>query len=359
MLRWSLVVFALLGLVALFGPLGAGSFGSAADAQVEPPGGVVMADPAAASAGGAVTTRDSSGGPEIVKVGFLVNNIQDIDLEHHRYQIDFYIWYQWSDPEFDPSKSMEFMNDAERWATMRAPAFEEPVQLEDGSFYFRERILSTFKRNLPLEDYPYDRPELQIVIEDAVLGTGELVFVPDDPPVEMSADLSVPGYDVGVPTVTVTDWEYRAMGAIDTGPTYSSRIVLTIPLNRPWLPYTAKIFIPLLIVVLCASIVFLIPPEHVDARFGLGISALLTLVALKWITDGELPLIDYLGLVDLLYLFAFIYVAVGLIETTYSTWQRGRGVDDAVLNRLSRTTLLVAGSVFLVSCIMTVVLFVI
>ena len=45
---------------------------------------VVMADPAAASAGGAVRTRDSSGGPEIVNVGFLVNDIQDIDPEHHR-----------------------------------------------------------------------------------------------------------------------------------------------------------------------------------------------------------------------------------------------------------------------------------
>ena len=101
------------------------------------------------------------------------------------------------------------------------------------------------------------------------------------------------------------------------------------------------------------------PPEHVDARFGPGTSALLTLVALKLITDGELPLLHHLGLVDLFHLFVFIYVAAGLIETTYSTWQRGRGVDDAVLNRLSRTTLLVAGSVFPVSCIVTVVPFVI
>ena len=46
----------------------------------------------------------------------------------------------------------------------------------------------------------------------------------------------------------VTDWEHRAMGAIDDGSTASLRIVLTIPLSRPWLPYTVKIVVPLFIV---------------------------------------------------------------------------------------------------------------
>lgn len=110
---------------------------------------------------------------------------------------------------------MEFMNDDERWDTMRAP---------------------TFKRSLPLEDHPYERPESQIVIEDVVLGTDEMVFMPDDSLVETSAVLSVPGYHAGTPTLTVADWEYREMGVIDIGPTYSSRIVLTIPLNRDGCP---------------------------------------------------------------------------------------------------------------------------
>ncbi len=50
--------------------------------------------------------------------------------------------------------------------------------------------------------------------------------------------------------------------------------------------------------VICAALVFLISPEHMDARFAMGLTALLTLVALKWVTDGEL--------VDSLYLLAFL-----------------------------------------------------
>ena len=358
--RWSLVVAGLLGvlgLLGLLGPLGTGGLNSPADAQVAPSTSMTESGLSTtttdATAAATTTTSNSSGTPAtpaIVKVGFLVNDIQDINLEQHRYQIDFYIWYQWTDPDLNPSASMEFMNDGERWATMRSPAFDKPVKLDDGSFYFRERVLSMFRGNLPLEDYPYDTPQLKIVIEDVVLGTDQLVFVLDDPAVVTSADLSVPGYAVGVPTATVTEWVYSPMGAIDSGSTTSSRIVLTIPMSRPWLPYTAKIFVPFLIIILCASIVLLIHPKHVDARFGMGISALLTLVALKWITDGEIPNVDYLGLVDSLYLMAFLFIAVGLIETTYSTWREEQGDDTAALARIGLVTLIVAGVVFVVGC---------
>jgi hypothetical protein len=356
-LRWSLVVAGLLGVLGLFGvlgPLGTGTTNSPAGAQVTPtPPNAESVSPAT-TAGATTRTNSStetSETPAIVNVGFLVNDIQDINLEQNRYQIDFYIWYQWTDPELDPAATMEFLNDGERWATTRTPAFDEPVVLDDGSFYFREHILSMFRSNLPLEDYPYDNPDLKIVIEDVALGVDSLVFVIDDPAVATSPDLSVPGYKVGEPTATVTEWTYSPMGAMNPNPSASSRIVLTIPMSRPWLPYTVKIFVPFLIIILCASIVLLLHPKHVDARFGMGISALLTLVALKWITDGEMPNVDYLGLVDSLYVMAFLFIAVGLIETTYSTWRSGQGDDAAGLAHLGVVTLVVAGTLFIVCCV--------
>jgi hypothetical protein len=345
------------GLLGLLGPLGSHGLNSAADAQVTPTPKNIDPGLPSTTSGSEAAPSNSPATPAIVKVGFLVNDIQDIDIEQHRYQIDFFIWYQWNDSELDPAASIEFMNDAERWATMRTPAFDTPVKLDDGSFYFRERILAMFTNDLPLEDYPYDTSELQIIIEDVVRGTDELEFVLDDPAVQTAADLSVPGYTVGVPTATVMDWVYNARGAIDAGSTTSSRIVLTIPTSRPWLPYTAKIFVPFLIVILCASIVFVIHPKHVDARFGMGISALLTLVALKWVTDGEMPHIDYLGLVDSLYLMAFLFIAVGLLETTYSTWREGRGDDEVALARIGVITLVVSGALLLVGCAVVMLAF--
>jgi hypothetical protein len=42
-----------------------------------------------------------------------------------------------------------------------------------------------------------------------------------------------------------------------------------------------KIFLPIVLVVICAALVFFIKPKEIDARIGLGITALLTLVALQ------------------------------------------------------------------------------
>lgn len=296
---------------------------------------------------GSATAESTPTGPAIVHVGFYVNDIQDIDLQRHRYQIDFYLWFRWTDPNIDPSKSFEFMNGAEQWGMTRTPASDGPVVLEDGSFYFREHIQSMFKQNMPLEDYPYDTQDLKIIIEDVDATSEELVYVADDPAAVNAPDLTVPGYQVHEPTVSITDWFYSELGEKGAGNATASRIEMTISLTRPWLPYTLKIFVPLLLVVLCASLVFFIGPKHVDARFGLGISSLLTLIALKWTTDGEMPLMDYLGLIDALYVVAFVYVALGLADTTYTTWKRGKGIDDATLERTDRR-IFVGALVFIV-----------
>jgi hypothetical protein len=239
----------------------------------------------------------------------------------------------------------------------KSPAIKHLVVSEDGSYFAREHIMSMFKTNMPLEYYPFDKLDLRIILEDKDLGSDDVVFVLDDPAVQTSADLSVPGYVIGTPFATVTDWEYPPLGALDSGSSLSSRVTVEIPMQRPWLPSAVKTFVPLLVIVLCAAMVFLIRPEHIDARFGLGISALLTLVALKWITDGEMPLMDYLGFVDSLYLLAFLFIAAGLAETTYTTWQRGQGVGDATLIRHDRRTFAVAATTFIVACTVMVIFY--
>lgn len=306
----------------------------------------------------ATTDPDRSGAvePKLVTLGFLINDIQDIDLQRHRYQLDMYIWYRWWEPELDPAGSIEFMNDAERWATVRTPAFDAPLALADGSLYFRERVMSVFATNMPLENYPYDQLDLVVELEDAVRDTDELRYVLDDPPVELATNLNVPGYVLGTPTVTVTDWTYPPMGLTAADPASgtgqaTSRVTLTVPMARPWLPSTLRIFVPFMVVVVCAAFVFFVHPRHVDVRFALAISSLLTLIALKWTTDSEMPLLDYLGLVDALYLLAFVCVGLGLAETTLTAWRRGQGVADAVLVRTGRRVFAVAAAIFLVGSV--------
>jgi hypothetical protein len=48
--------------------------------------------------------------PTEVRVGALVNDIQQLDLQSHSYNVDLYMWFKWKNPDIDPSRSFEFMN---------------------------------------------------------------------------------------------------------------------------------------------------------------------------------------------------------------------------------------------------------
>jgi hypothetical protein len=61
----------------------------------------------------AVAAQDSR--PTEVRVGALVNDIQQLDLQSHSYNVDLYMWFKWKDPDIDPSRSFEFMNAFELW----------------------------------------------------------------------------------------------------------------------------------------------------------------------------------------------------------------------------------------------------
>ena len=59
----------------------------------------------------AVAASPAPGGPAKVVVGAYINDIQELDFKSNSYAIDLYVWFRWTPAaDFDPSKTMEFMN---------------------------------------------------------------------------------------------------------------------------------------------------------------------------------------------------------------------------------------------------------
>lgn len=290
-----------------------------------------------------------------VYVGVYLYAIQQIDMENHIYTVDFQLWFRWTNPDFRPVESVDFINQAEWWAAIIEVATKEPVVLGDGSFYQREHVQATFSTNFTIEQYPFDHLSFPIVMEDKTETTTHMHFMADDPGVAKAPNLSVPGYRVGQPTLVAVSVEYPELGVTGQGTRNASRIVVAVPMTRPWLPYALKIFVPLLVVVLCSALVFLIGPDRADIRFALGVSALLTLVALKWTTDAQLPLVDFVGMIDWLYLIAFVFVGFTLAESTYVIWHYDRGTEISTLVRFDRKMLVISSAVSLLAFAVVVV----
>lgn len=73
---------------------------------------------------------------------------------------------------------------------------------------------------------------------------------------------------------------------------------------------------------------FMFDARHVEARVGLGMTALLTVVALQITLNDDLPDVDYLVLMDAIYLLAYALIVSMLLLVARSTILSERGLAE-------------------------------
>ncbi len=276
-------------------------------------------DPAADASDAADAARST------VIVGMYVNDIQAIDLSTYSYGMDFYLWFRWSDPDIDPVSGFEFMNMFDPEAHVQQLLYDEPVAQPDGSFYQIVRHQGLFSAKFPINAYPFDRQTLLIAVEDATSGAEALRYVADGAGLQLNPEIRLPGYRIGTPRLVIRDKPYEtAFGDLSQPDVAAySRAAFIVPITRPVASGVFKAFVPVILIILSAAFALLLDPEHVEARIGLAITALLSLVAMQFTMLAGLPEVAYLTLLDQIYLISYVYilVVIGIVV-------RGTRVDE-------------------------------
>lgn len=269
----------------------------------------------------AVQQAKAASSPESnqVMVGVYLNDVQAIDLKLHNYMVDFYIWYRWKNPDIDPSKTMEFVNHSESWGSMLTPASEEPQKMPDGSLYQVVHVQGKMSKKMDLHDYPFDKQIIRIVVEDAALDAGAMHYVVDS--VSVNSELKLPGFLYLPPTLNATDYKHQTTFGDPRSATAStySRLTLDLPIERPHVNAFMKNILPILLAVVCCSLAFLLHPSLVDARFQIAVVSLLSIVALQMTSSQDLPTIEYMTLLDKLYVIGYFYCIYVVAMLTLST----------------------------------------
>ncbi len=287
-------------------------------------------------------------GPDKVTVGAFINDLQDIDLVSENFTVDFYLWMRWSNPEIDPSLTLESMNSegtlnstsSSTGGVVGKPIYDKPRGMPDGTKYQVLRFQGVFSRKMNLQKYPFDTQVLEMVFEDQRSNIKELEFVPDTPPVTKNegTSMTIPGYQVGNPILIVVPHKYpTSFGDISARADVPySRIVIALPLTRDVLPYLVKLVLPIFIVVLITSLIYLLPARLEDARAGIGVTAMLTIVALQWDTDASLPSVEYLTMLDLVYIVSMIYILAAMVYTVLASRRNRQEMAQALSGALDR-----------------------
>ena len=247
--------------------------------------------------------------PAKVVVGAYINDINS-------YAVDLYVWFRWKASDLDPSKTMEFMNRYDPNDHQRDELYDKPKQMPDGSLYAIIRNQGRFSTKFQLADYPFDTQFLTVAMEDTIASEDTQIYVPD-PSNSLGLDpqITLPGFKVGKPEMRIVDL------AVPQGDTYS-RVVLSVPVARPLMAMSVKTLVPIGLIVICAALVFFVRPHYVEGRIGLGITAFLTLVD-----------VDYLMMLDKIYLLAYVFIIASLARVVLTSW---RGADDAAEKSITR-----------------------
>ncbi len=120
-----------------------------------------------------------------------------------------------------------------------------------------------------------------------------------------------------------------------------SRVIFGLQVTRPAGTYALKLLLPMLLVALTAALALSVHPQYVEGRIGIGITALLTLVALQLTSDSGLPDVNNLILLDKLYILSYVFVVLTMAVIVRNSWVDATG-DVAAATRADRRGLFLA-----------------
>ncbi len=181
-----------------------------------------------------------------------------------------------------------------------------------GSVTYLQRFSGKFGVELDLHDFPLDEQILPIRLVFPDYTPGELQVEVDGETSGRSPVFHIPDWVIG-------DGELR-VDPLELTPTLSrTGMLYELKAGRQTHYYYFKIMLPLVFIVCMSWAVFWIHPEHADSQIGVAASAILTLIAYRFILGNLLPKVAYMARLDYFILASTILVFIALIEVLITT----------------------------------------
>ncbi len=248
--------------------------------------------------------------PDTVKVGAYIISVHDINFHDKEYTARFWLWFLHNNADFDFSKQLDIPN-------AKSIEFEEPIlDSLDGKVWVIMKMKCTMKENWNVEDFPFDKQHLKILIENTLFDDNSLVFEPDVKGSQYDVEEAISGWDITNFNVSQKENDYQT-GFGDTRPgkesSLFSQFAIEMDIERDAWGLFLKIFIGMYIAFFIAAISFVLHPSKLEPRFGLPVGGLFAAVGNKYIIDSLLPESSSFSLVDTLHTLTFMSIFATLV----------------------------------------------
>jgi hypothetical protein len=257
-----------------------------------------------------------SPGPELVEVGVWPMVIYNLDVHSNTYYMTAYVWFVWRG-NLDPSETAEFTNNVESWGFTRVKTYPKPITFPDGSHYQCLRIEGRFFQPFSLKRFPLEHHTVALSIEDNTYAADKILYRFDQKNSGLDSPLNIPGWTIKKWTGTAGIHHYPTnLGdlSLGSGGCDYGTIQFQVEVCRPVNFFLWKMMLPVLIILVATWTALLLHPTQLASRVALTGTALLTTVFLEQGYSSNLPEVNYLVLMDKIYVVLYLLIIASLIQ---------------------------------------------
>lgn len=266
----------------------------------------------------------ADGGPTSVKCQVFAMDIDEVDNANETLTVNLFYRLKWRDPRLVHEggevrhvpldevwhPNIQLVNQQRVFETLPKSVSVSP----DGTVSYLQRVWGPFSQRFDLRQFPFDQQRFDVVFAAAGMQAGDVVIEPDlDVFNGVAEDVSLQDWDF-----TAWDLESGFYEPVPAGPQIPA-LIFTVDAKREAKYYIIKVIIPLLMILVMASIVFWIDPKEASVRIGVSTSAMLTLIAYRFAVGADLPKIPYLTRMDFFILVSTLMVAFALVEVVMTS----------------------------------------
>jgi hypothetical protein len=253
--------------------------------------------------------------PDTVKTGIYITSIHDIDFKQSEYTVNFWLWLTYKNKDFD------FLHNLEIPQAKSFTKSYSTVDSSNGKIYILMKLQCLMKDSWKINNFPFDRQQLMLSIENSQFDAKALVFVPDT---------LGKHYD---PRFTLRGWEIDRF-ALSTGVKAYETTFGDPSIQQPHVEYSSfrvkigvgrratelfwKMFLGMYVSFLISYICFYIHADNIDSRFALSVGSLFAAIGNKYIIDSSLPDSISFTLVDMLHGITLVFIFLVITSSAYA-----------------------------------------
>jgi hypothetical protein len=277
------------------------------------------------------------GGPAMVKVGLVIREIREFNIQTGGFEADFYLSLT-SDKDM-PNLSLVFTNGHE---VTFSP-------LADTNTFKLFTVTGKFTTTVDLRRYPYDTQELDLLLEDQKAGVDQLIFVTDKSRTSLDSSFRLSSF--GAAGTGAIAYKHKYPARFDRDDLYVSRYKFTLTVDRFATSAAFSVFVPAFIIVLISLTGLWVPPDELEVRSNAGAPMLAAAVLFHFSLIQSLPATGYLTHADKL----MLGVYVSLLLNMGSTWMLMLG-DERWMEHVFKTARWSVPTLTLIIMVLSVVL---